>query len=777
MNMLRMRVGGLSLVSIVLCAYATTAPAHVDAAAPQTAAASPSSPPVGQGAAPANSQAGQDNDARRTVTAVRLPEGELITLDGRLDEPSWSRAVPAADFIQIDPANGRPATERTEVRIVFNREALYLGVTCFDSEPERWIGWQLRRDERLFSDDGFMWTIDTFLDGRTGYYFEMNPSGLMADALMGLNGDNREWDGIWNARVRRSEIGWTLEIEIPFRTLNFNPDNDTWGINFQRVVRRKNEQSIWTGWARNQGVRRMNNAGLLTGVRDVTQGHGLDIKPYGLVSSLASPGRGTPAMTTDASAGLDLFYNPTPLLRTTLTVNTDFAQTEVDQRQVNLTRYSLFFPEQRDFFLDGATFFDFASDGGEGDNFFGPVGRSSDERIIPFFSRRIGLSTDATPQKIDFGTKVTGQAGAQDVGLLHVRTGEDAGFSSEDFTVARVKRRVLRQSYVGGLYTRRDPRLAGVGATHTAGLDARLATSSFLGDQNLEGGGWFLYNTRPGGSGGNGAFGASLVYPNDLWNARIDATEVQENFDPAIGFVSRRAYRRYSQAVEFGPRPADHRYVRQVTVGGGLDTLTDLKNDLLKRTIIVQLAQVQFHSQDNVRLTLSRQDERLDTPFAITRQITLPLGAAYTFHRIRMFVSTANRRALAVSLTTELGQFYSGTRAEQQVNVSLRARPGLFFFVTGQWNDVDLPEGRFITRLYRIVGETQFSPFIAVTNNIQYDSQSSVLGWQSRFRWIMTPGNDLYVVYTHNWTEDPLLDRFSTLDNRLASKVLYTYRF
>jgi len=577
--------------------------------------------------------------------------------------------------------------------------------------------------------------------------------------------------------VRRNEIGWTLEIEIPFRTLNFNPDNDVWGINFQRVVSRKSEQSIWIGWARNQGLRRMTNAGVLTGLRDMTQGHGLDIKPYGLVSSLASPGRGQPAMTTDASAGLDLFYNPTPLLRTNFTVNTDFAQTEVDQRQVNLTRYSLFFPEQRDFFLDGATFFDFAGDSGGGGNMYGPVERGNEERLIPFFSRRIGLSAEATPQKIDFGTKVTGQIGAQDVGLLHVRTGEENGFASEDFTVARVKRRVLQQSYIGGLYTRRDPRLADAGTTHMVGLDARLATSTFLRDQNLEGSGWFLYNNQPGSSGGNSAFGASLLYPNDLWNARVDATEVQENFDSAIGFVSRRAYRQYSQAVEFGPRPANHRYVRQVTVGGRVDTLTDLNNGLLKRNIIVQPAQVQFHSQDNFRLTFFRRYERLDTPFAITREITLPLGAVYTFHRYRLFVSTANRRRLAVNSSIEVGQFYSGTRTEQQVGVAVHARPGLFFFLTGQWNGVKLSEGHFTTRLYRIAGETHLSPFIAVTNTIQYDSQSSVLGWQSRFRWIMTPGSDLYVVYTHNWQDDPLFDRFSTLDNRLASKVLYTYRF
>ena len=760
-----MSVKGLVLVPILLGASVTAASPRTDSAPPTTTAA------LG---APA---IGQDNGGQRTVVAVPLDPADSVTLDGRLDEPFWSRALPAADFVQIDPVNGAPATERTEVRIVFDREALYLGVTCFDSEPDRWIAWQLRRDERLFSDDSFMWTIDTFLDGRTGYFFEMNPSGLMADALIGLNGDNREWDGIWNARARRSNIGWTLEIEIPFRTLNFNPDTDTWGINFQRAVRRKNEESIWTGWARNQGLRRMNNAGLLTGVREVTQGHGLDIKPYGLVSSLASPGRGDPGMTTDATAGLDLFYNPTPLLRTNFTVNTDFAQTEVDQRQVNLTRYSLFFPEQRDFFLDGATFFDFASDAGTGDNSFGPVGRPDEERIIPFFSRRVGLSADATPQKIDFGTKMTGQAGAQDLGVLHVRTGEDDGFSSEDFTVARVKRRVLRQSYIGGLYTRRDPRVGEIGANHTAGVDARLATSTFFGDENLEASGWFLHNSRPGASGGNGAFGASIRYPNDLWNARIDAAEVQENFDPAIGFVSRRAYRKYTQAVEFGPRPASHRYVRQVVIGAALDTLTDLKNVLLKRNVIVQLAQVQFHSQDNFRLTVMRREERLDTPFALTPQITLPLGASYAFHRYRAFASTANRRRVAVNSSIEVGQFYSGTRTEQQIGVAVRARPGVFFFLTGQWNHVKLPEGRFTTRLYRIVGETHVSPFISVTNNIQYDSQSSVLGWQSRFRWILTPGSDLYLVYTHNWRDDPLVDRFSTLDNRLASKVLYTYRF
>ena len=233
-----------------------------------------------------------ENNAQRTVAATRLPDVSMVTLDGRLDEAFWSTLTPAADFIQIDPANGRPATERTEVRIAYDNDAFYMGVTCFDSEPDKLIGFQRRRDQGLGSDDRFMWIIDTFLDGRTGYFFEMNPSGLIADSLLGINGENRQWDGIWNGKARRSEIGWTLEIEIPFRTLNFNPNSDTWGINFQRTVRRKNEESIWNGWARNQGLRRMNNAGLVSGISNVSQGRGLDIKPYGLLVSQASPGRG-----------------------------------------------------------------------------------------------------------------------------------------------------------------------------------------------------------------------------------------------------------------------------------------------------------------------------------------------------------------------------------------------------------------------------------------------------------------------------------------------------
>jgi len=707
---------------------------------------------------------------RRSVAAMPLQTEERIALDGILDEPVWARALPAKDFIQVDPQNGAPATEATEVRIAFSRDAIYLGVTAYDSQPDRFLGYQRRRDETLQSDDRFQWTIDTFLDARSGYFFEMNPSGLMADSLLSVNGNNRQWDGIWNARARHTDFGWALEIEIPFRTLNFDPDSDTWGINFQRTVRRKNEDSIWMGWARNQGLQRMTNAGRVTGITNVSQGHGLDIKPYGLFTAEAAPGRGQREFVGDPQAGLDLFYNPTPSLRANLTLNTDFAQTEVDQRQVNLTRFSLFFPEKRDFFLDGATNFDFAS----------PT--TGDLLVNPFFSRRIGLGVNAVtgavrPQTINFGTKLTGQIGGQDVGLLQVQTGDDDGLVGEDFTAARLKRRMLRQSYIGAIYTRRDARDDLEDARHTAGLDLRLATNRFRGAQNLSLATWAIHGAGAGTTGGAWAFGSTLDYPNDRWIARLDTRHVGENFDPATGFVTRRNYRRYVPTLTFSPRPRNSRVIRQYTFTVEGDVQTDLANDPLVRNLNVQPFGVTLQSQDTFSVLVSTRNERLEQPFQIRRGIILPAGSEYTYGRVRATWQSANRRTIAFGGRVETGQFYSGTRTETVTNLTLRIAPGYIVFLTGEWNRIDLAEGKFTTRLYRVVAETQFSPFITLVNNVQYDTVSAVAGWQSRFRWIVRPGNDIYVVYTHNWLDAPGAVGLVSQDKRIATKLLYTYRF
>ena len=381
------------------------------------------------------------------LRALRLGAGEAVTIDGRLDEEAWRRAEPTTGFRQSEPETGTPSTERTEVRIVFNSETLYIGVELYDSDPNGLLGNQMVRDGALSADDRFMWMLDPFYDQTSGYFFEINPAGAMGDAQLvpaqGGGGfgmtENRAWDGIWMAQVTRHDQGWTAEIEIPFRTLNFDPQAQAWGANFQRTVRRKNEESLWSGWGLNQGLFSLPAAGRIEGISEVTQGLGLDIKPYLIGTYTDSPGREI-GSTTQGDAGLDLFYNLTPQLKANLTVNTDFAQTEVDDRQVNLTRFRLFFPEKRDFFLEGAGNFDFS--------------RDPPRNLSAFFSRRIGLTEGGQPQKIDYGGKLTGSVDNFDLGFLQVRTAREGEVLGEP----RGKRRCAP----GGLrLTRGQPRSRG----------------------------------------------------------------------------------------------------------------------------------------------------------------------------------------------------------------------------------------------------------------------------------------------------------------------------
>ena len=728
------------------------------------------------GASPAGAQS--PAPPRRSLQAVRIPDTARIVVDGHLDESVWAGVEPATDFTQQDPVNGAPATERTEVRIVYNRTTLYMGVRCFDSEPDRLLRFQMRRDEFLPADDRFMWVFDPFLTAQNGYFFETNPSGLMGDSLIGPTGQNRQWDGLWLLRVQRDEQGWSFEAEIPFSTLNFDPKATSWGINFQRTVRRRNEDSLWNGWGRNQGLQRLSNAGLLTGMnQEVSQGLGLDLRPFGVVTSDAAPGTGRPETNTKANSGIDLFYSVTPGLRANFTVRTDFAQTEVDQRQVNLTQFPLFFPEKRTFFLEGASFFEFGSVSQAGNSLAGGFSRPVENSVVPFFSRRIGLDAGGNPQTIDYGAKLTGQIGRrQDVGILQVRTASDNGLPGETFTVLRTKRRFFRQSYVGALYTARDVNGTDGAVQQTVGADFQLATSTFRGAQNLNVGGYALYNTTAGDLGKSGAWGLRADYPNDHWNAGMSYRAVQENFNPAVGFTLRQGYQKYNPYVNLSVRPVDD-LVRRVAVTADLDLQTDMQNRLLTQVWNLTALNMDFHTGDTFSLFVVPEYQRLDRDFAIYPGITLPKGSEYRFVRWRATASTANRRLIAFAPTLEVGRFYSGTIRRVAADVTVRARPGVIAYFSGEINNVRLAEGTFTTKLLRVTPEWQLNQWISLVNTWQYDTVSRVLGWQSRFRWIVRPGNDVYVVYSHNWLSDPVTDRFDTLNRRAATKVLYTKRF
>lgn len=706
---------------------------------------------------------------RRILRAEPMRPDERIVLDGILDEAVWKRAVHGGEFIQQDPVLGATPTERTEVRVAFNRDHLYIGVICYDSEPDKLQGNTSKRDEFLSADDRFMWTMDTFLNQQTGYFFEMNPAGLMADALMGPGGStNRAWDGIWNARVRQSEIGWTIEIDIPFRSIAFDPNAPAWGINFQRTVRRKQEELLWTGHQRNQGLFRMATAGLLVGLNDelneVSAGRGFEVRPYVSGFTATVPGRGLDGRDNSGDIGIDVAYNLTPSLRAVATVNTDFAETEVDQRLVNLTRFPLFFPERRTFFLDGATFFDFP--------------------VQTFFSRRIGL-VDGQPQPIVAGTKLTGQAGRNDLGALYVRTAESGSTVGEDFLVGRWRRRVLQQSYFGATYTGRATHDgSGNDARHTAGVDFRLATATFRRNKNLNFTGYWAANSTPEGQGDSAAYGARVEYPNDIWDMNLEFQEIQRNFDPAIGFTPRRAYRRYTSRFTWNPRPKTrHRFIRQLGFGVAPVVFTDPQNVRQTVELATELFRFTGHSGDNFEVWTTPTYERLDDPFAIAPGVVLPSGE-YDFHLTRISMNTANRRVVAFRPRVIWGTFFSGTRTEYGMEVDVRPRPGIRLNTGLEYNRVKLLEGEFETRLVRMVLDTQFSPFMFLVNNVQYDSVSGTIGWQARYRWTLTPGNDLFVVYTHNWMEsgddmDPLSPRrsFRTMDARTAAKFVYTKRF
>jgi len=703
---------------------------------------------------------GQD----RILTAVHLQPAERLVLDGRLTEEAWRRAASASGFIQQDPNTGDAATEATEVRVLYDEHRIVIGVMCFDSEPGRIMGNQMQRDQSLAADDRFMIAIDTYSDGRSGYYFEINPSGAMGDGLV-LAGSgtqvNRSWDGIWDARVDRNEMGWSAEVEIPLHTINFNAAATSWGINFQRTIRRKVEESLWSGWARNQGLTYMPAAGRLQGLDGLRQGLGLDLLPYVVGNASAAPGRGAPSSVKTGALGGDVVYNLTPGLRANLSINTDFAETEVDQRQVNLTRFPLFYPEKRAFFLEGSNVFTFS--------------RETGNSIVPFFSRRIGLDDSGVPQPIDYGAKLTGHAGAFDLGVLQVRTRDRGIVPGEDFTVMRTQGRFWRQSYVGALVTARSN--AERPSRNTAGVDFALATAQFLRAQVLEVSGFYLNTTKVAGTRGGNSFGARINMPNDPINWHMSVRQVDDGYDPAVGFVDRRGYRvidpdiRYTVHMEKS-RYAD--YIRRFSFEGLFQHYFDLDGRLETRRMDLQLLRVDLHSTDIIEFHVLPLYERLPRPFQISPGVILPAGGEYHFLRRHYQLTSSTSRPVSLNATYEDGEFYSGLRRQVTGTLSVRPHRGWLINVGGDFNEIALREGRFTTRVWLNDINTQFNPFVSLVNRLQYDTVTRQLGWQSRFRWITRPGNDIFFVYTRNWVDRTTMQTF---DQKGSIKIVRTIRF
>ncbi len=486
----------------------------------------------------------------QTPRARAFQINEHIQIDGRLEEPAWNLAIPIVELTQILPKEGGLPTEKTEVRVLVDDESLYFGITCFDSNPYSIISTQLTRDADLAVDDNISVVLDPFLDHRNGFFFNVNPAGARSDGQIsnGAEFTSLDWDGIWNAHARITNEGWVAEITIPFKTLRFKPGQLVWGLNIERVIKRKNEINRWAGASQNIWLSNLAEAGQLEGLPDVRQEMGLDIRPYGL--AMRKEGNHW-----EVDGGMDISKNLAPNINASITVNTDFAETEVDARRVNLTRFSLFYPEKRAFFLEGAGVFDVVT------------GNPMMPDLIPFFSRRIGLRDRdgiSTEVPIIVGAKITGRQSRYNIGLLDVQTDNvsEAGLSGQNLLAARVSRDFWKQSYVGGIFTRGNP--GGTGDNLLAGMDARFATSSFRGDKNLSLS-LFAFLTKDKFSDTTDyATGFSIDYPNDRWFANLNWKQIGDNFTPALGFVPRTGVRKTNALFMFRPRP-ERGGIRQLT--------------------------------------------------------------------------------------------------------------------------------------------------------------------------------------------------------------------
>jgi hypothetical protein len=697
-------------------------------------------------------------------------------LDGRLNDPIWD-GLPVLDaFRQVEPVEGAPATVRTEVRIARDDQALYFGIRCFDPNPEGIVALRMTRDAFLLRDDSVSIILSPFDDHRSGYLFQLNPNGARRDGLVEDQAFSVEWDGIWNAKARIDEQGWTLEIAIPFDTLSFDPANDVWGFNIARTVRQRNELLRWAAVDRDLSFRNLATAGELTGMAGAEHGLGLDLVLSSTTRWVEDPqgsdGQGRSYSNWDPS--LDVFYRPSPRATAVLTINTDFGETEVDAQRVNLTRFPLFFREKRDFFLQDTGIFN-----------FGGLGGAANGR--PFFSRRIGRDSQGAPIDLRAGLKVTGRVGPVSFGLLDVQTAGhtdanlvetgpggvilDNGFvGARNLAVLRTTVDVLEQSRVGFIGTYGDQ--TGREKTGLFGFDGVYRTSRLAGNRQLLARGWFQRSETSGVAKGQQAWGGVLAYPNDALNAHFSFAEIGRNFDPALGRVSRPAIRDYGGSLRLRRRTEGAIRFVQGKVDARL--ITDLSNRVETGSLRIELPGVETRAGDFASLTVRLRHEALPDDFEIVDGVVLP-PADYSFAQGTFFASTSSARRLSGSVAIGGGQFFSGHRVDLTPSLGWRPSAPWLFTVFYRETRAWLPEGDFEVRVARLRAQWQPTPDFVWSTLLQWDDQTNLLGLQSRIRWIVEPGREIFLVWTQNVVEvDQDIARGQTI---LTGKIGWTIRF
>jgi hypothetical protein len=685
------------------------------------------------------------------VRAIKL--AEPLRLDGRLDEDVYQQHAPFGGFIQVAPDYGADATEKTDIWISYDQNNIYMSARLWDSAPpERWISNELRRDtNQLRQNDHIGVMFDTFYDRRSGFMFYTNPLGALADySVIDEGSPNTDWNPVWESRTGTFDGGWTVEMAIPFKTLRYRSgNNQVWGFQLRRSIRHKNEWTYLNPVPQNlagpQALNRISSGGTIVDLDLPPASRNLELKPYAISRWTTDPLRLPPVSNDfDPDIGGDVKYGVTANLTADFTVNTDFAQVEIDEQQVNLTRFSLFFPEKRDFFLEGRGVFDFARGGAgtQGGGFTGGAEGSADTPYL-FYSRRIGLNNNREIP-ITAGARLTGKVGPFGVGLMNIQTNDEPRALTDDtnFTVLRVKRDILRRSTIGAMFTNRSLTVNRAGSNQAYGVDAAF---SFY--QNLNLGAYWARTQSPDVSSDDDSYQGKFDYAADRYGARFEYMKVGDNFNPEVGFVRRDDVRRSFAQLRFSPRPDGSRYVRKYTYQGTIDYIENGTGLLETRQQSLRF-ETELHNSDRFSVEGNLNYEYLTAPFRVAPGVIIPVGG-YGFNDVTVGYNFGQQRRLSGNVAITAGEFYDGdivTLNVTQGRIAVTKRFSLEPSLT--MSKVNLPYGDFITRVLRSRVDYGFSPRMFASALLQYNYTDQTFSTNFRYRWEYRPGSEFFVVWT-----------------------------
>jgi hypothetical protein len=707
----------------------------------------------------------RDSDGHVSVRAVRV---DRIKVDGVLDEEAYQTTPPIDGFIQQEPYEGQPATEETQAWVFFDDENIYVSARCLDSQPDRMVLTELRRDNgTIFDNENFTVVLDTFHDKRNGFYFQVSALGALRDCTITDEGNqNCNWNTVYDARVRRNDRGYDAEIVIPFKSIRYREGpNQVWMINLRRVVQWKNEQEFLTRIPASYGAGgsyHFSLAATLYGLEVPAGSKNLELKPYA-ISDVRTDLNAKPAFTNDlgADAGFDVKYGVTRSLIADFTYNTDFAQVEDDEQQVNLTRFSLYYPEKREFFLENSGVFLF---GGAGD-------RGGGLTPVFFFSRRIGLEK-GLPVPIIAGGRMTGRAGRYTLGLLNMETGHEETVAAEptNYSVLRVRRNILRRSAIGVMATNRSLSTTGVGSNQAFGADANLA---FYDNITIRG--YYAKTQTSGMSDDDASYYGDFSYGADRYGFSAQHLVVGQNFNPEVGFVRRTDFQRYYTSARFSPRSNRWKSIRKFYYQGSLDYIENRDGHLETRERQGSF-ELEWQNSDNVQLEFSDQYEYLPAPFAIASGVVLPVGG-YGFQTVTTSYRAGPQRRASGTFSVAAGSFYGGTKTALTyssgritLNYRFLLEPSISL------NFVDLPEGAFKSNVVGARTTYMFSPRAYVSALVQYNSASHALTTNARFRWEYQPMSEFFIVYSEGRNTD--VSGFPEMQNRgFIVKITKLFRY